>query len=94
MSGTQSALLSRLPMVSQFISLGIRGLMSDMKTIINGFYKIKLVVFNMSSVEKAVFAVNELIQPERRDSFACQRSSDKLAGRLNLALGQGNLLTS
>jgi L-ascorbate metabolism protein UlaG (beta-lactamase superfamily) len=42
---------------------GDTALMSDMKTIINGFYKAKLAVMNISSVEKAAFAVNELIQP-------------------------------
>jgi L-ascorbate metabolism protein UlaG (beta-lactamase superfamily) len=42
---------------------GDTGLISDMKTIINGFYKAKLAVMNISSVEKTAFAVNELIQP-------------------------------
>ena len=38
-------------------------LMGDMKTIINGFYKVKLIVLNMVGLEEAAFAVNELIQP-------------------------------
>jgi L-ascorbate metabolism protein UlaG (beta-lactamase superfamily) len=42
---------------------GDTALMSDMNTIINGFYKAKLVVMNMSTPEKAAFAVNQLIQP-------------------------------
>ena len=42
---------------------GDTGLMSDMKTIINGFYKAKLTVMNMSTPDKAAFAINELIQP-------------------------------
>src|SRR5262245_4635854 len=42
---------------------GDTGLISEMKTIINGFYKAKLAVMNISSVEKTAFAVNELIQP-------------------------------
>lgn len=42
---------------------GDTGLMSDMNTIINGFYRVKLAVMNMSTPDKAAFAVNELIQP-------------------------------
>lgn len=41
---------------------GDTGLMSDMNTIINGFYRVKLAVMNMSTPDKAAFAV-ELIQP-------------------------------
>jgi len=37
--------------------------MTDMKTIINGFYKVKLAVLNIGAGEEASFAVNELIQP-------------------------------
>ena len=37
--------------------------MSEMNTIIRSFYKTKLSVINVSSVEKAAFAVNELLQP-------------------------------
>ena len=42
---------------------GDTALMADMKTIINGFYKVKLAVLNIGSGEEASFAVNELIQP-------------------------------
>ena len=42
---------------------GDTALMSDMKTIINGFHKVKLAVLNIGSGEEAAFAVNELIQP-------------------------------
>jgi len=42
---------------------GDTALMSDMKTIINGFYKVKLAVLNIGSGGEAAFAVNELIQP-------------------------------
>ena len=42
---------------------GDTALMSEMNTIINGFYKAKLAVMNMSTPDKAAFAVNELIQP-------------------------------
>ena len=42
---------------------GDTALMADMKTIINGFYKVKLAVINIGSGEDAAFAVNELIQP-------------------------------
>jgi L-ascorbate metabolism protein UlaG (beta-lactamase superfamily) len=42
---------------------GDTGLMTDMNTIINGFYRVKLAVMNMSTPDKAAFAVNELIQP-------------------------------
>jgi L-ascorbate metabolism protein UlaG (beta-lactamase superfamily) len=42
---------------------GDTALMGDMKTIINGFYKVKLAVLNIGSGEESAFAVNELIQP-------------------------------
>ena len=42
---------------------GDTALMADMKTIINGFYKVKLAVLNIGAGEEASFAVNELIQP-------------------------------
>jgi L-ascorbate metabolism protein UlaG (beta-lactamase superfamily) len=42
---------------------GDTALMSDMKTVINGFYKVKLAVLNIGSAEESSFAVNELIQP-------------------------------
>ena len=42
---------------------GDTALMADMKTIINGFHKVKLAVLNIGSGEEAAFAVNELIQP-------------------------------
>ena len=42
---------------------GDTALMADMKTIFNGFYKVKLAVLNIGSGEEASFAVNELIQP-------------------------------
>lgn len=42
---------------------GDTALMSDMKTIINGFYKAKLAVLNIGSGEESSFAVTELIQP-------------------------------
>jgi L-ascorbate metabolism protein UlaG (beta-lactamase superfamily) len=42
---------------------GDTALMADMKTIINGFYKVKLAVLNIGSPDEAAFAVNELIQP-------------------------------
>ena len=42
---------------------GDTALMADMKTIINGFYNVKLAVLNIGSGEEASFAVNELIQP-------------------------------
>ncbi len=46
---------------------GDTAVMSDMKTIIGGFYRVNLAVMNMGAVamqgEEAAFAVNELIQP-------------------------------
>lgn len=42
---------------------GDTALMDDMKTVINGFYKVKLAVLNIGSGEESAFAVNELIQP-------------------------------
>lgn len=46
---------------------GDTAIMSDMKTIINGFYKVNLAVMNMGAFamqsEESAFAVNELIQP-------------------------------
>jgi len=37
--------------------------MSDMNSVINGFYRAKIAVMNMSTPDKAAFAINELIQP-------------------------------
>jgi L-ascorbate metabolism protein UlaG (beta-lactamase superfamily) len=42
---------------------GDTALMADMKTIIGGFYRVKLGVLNIGSGEESAFAVNELIQP-------------------------------
>lgn len=42
---------------------GDTALMADMKTIINGFYKVKLAVLNIGSGDESAFVVNELIQP-------------------------------
>jgi len=46
---------------------GDTAIMSDMKTIISGFYKVNLAVMNMGAfamqAEESAFAVNELIQP-------------------------------
>ena len=46
---------------------GDTAVMSDMKTIINGFYRVNLAVMNMGAFamqsEEGAFAVNELIQP-------------------------------
>jgi L-ascorbate metabolism protein UlaG (beta-lactamase superfamily) len=46
---------------------GDTAVMGDMKTIINGFYKVNLAVMNMGAFamqsEESAFAVNELIQP-------------------------------
>lgn len=46
---------------------GDTAVMSDMKTIINGFYRVNLAVMNMGAFamqsEESAFAVNELIQP-------------------------------
>jgi len=46
---------------------GDTALMGDMKSIINGFYRVNLAVMNMGAFamqsEEAAFAVNELIQP-------------------------------
>ena len=35
----------------------------NMKTIVNGFHKVKLTVLNIGSGEESSFAINELIQP-------------------------------
>ena len=46
---------------------GDTAVMGDMKTILNGFYKVNLAVMNMGSFamqsEESAFAINELIQP-------------------------------
>jgi L-ascorbate metabolism protein UlaG (beta-lactamase superfamily) len=46
---------------------GDTAVMGDMKTIINGFYRVNLAVMNMGAFamqsEEAAFAVNELVQP-------------------------------
>jgi L-ascorbate metabolism protein UlaG (beta-lactamase superfamily) len=42
---------------------GDTALISDMKTIVNGFHKVKLAVLNIGSGEESSFAINELIQP-------------------------------
>ena len=62
MSVTQSAMFWILR-TSKFISRVISLYKGDMKTIVNGFYKVKLAVLNIGSGEESSFAVNELIQP-------------------------------
>ena len=64
--------------------------MADMKTIINGFHKVKLAVLNIGSGEEAAFAVNELIQPNAV-ILSMPTKQPQPAGRLIRAPRQGNL---
>ena len=64
-----------------------------MKTIINGFYKVKLAVLNIGSGEEAAFAVNELIQPNAViPSHANEAATNGREVSIR-APGQGNLST-